>query len=242
MLNSSYFYELCHDCRRFWKDRGIRERDAVARTKAYRAFNDFYGPVSPDLIVGQEEMRRFETQVGDGGWAEISLEEQLPKRGNGKEVNRTLHPNHPNESSVTLWPTFADTRALTHPEMLPEAPPRAYLPARTSNSKRSGPDSAMVGMESEHSPGYFELRNMDQPLPLRLNKDGCKRQNTRATRPDLDKSLQSLQSGPDDLAMGNFDNPLLRPPRRDPEMAGRWFDSEHPKRDGWRRSYFPRIF
>lgn len=41
------YWELCSDCRRFWQKHGIKESDAIERTRTYRVKHGISGSVSP---------------------------------------------------------------------------------------------------------------------------------------------------------------------------------------------------
>ena len=41
------YYEICHDCRRFWQLYGVDEISAIQRTRVYRRNYDYLGPLSP---------------------------------------------------------------------------------------------------------------------------------------------------------------------------------------------------
>lgn len=41
------YYEICHDCRRFWQLYGVDEISAIQRTQVYRRKYDYLGPLSP---------------------------------------------------------------------------------------------------------------------------------------------------------------------------------------------------
>jgi hypothetical protein len=172
VLNSTYNYEICHTCRRFWRDHGVSERVATESTREYRKMKDEWAPLAPETVF-------YSTT-----WADIVPD--LP-----------MYSREENASSATLWPALVEL-PRPEPEVLPQLPANAYLPPKTADSGRTGSETITIGMASNvANTQNFELGNVNRPLPPRPQLERpiahfpafqpCPAKSR--SKPDLDKPL-----------------------------------------------------
>lgn len=220
VLNTAYHHELCHDCRCFWKNYGVSEREAIERTQDYRTDHNFYAPLSPARVLRHN---------GKGSTDASVLPD--PQRLKREE----------NASKVTIWPNMGNAHAEGYPEILPQPLPQAHHPPGTADSNRTGFETIMVGMASNEFWGHpedFKLGNVDRPLPLRINREDFEK---RTPNFPTFRSHRSSSSAMKPELRLDLDKPLPRPPRYDSPMPGRPFDSQNPERDLPANKYYPRF-
>lgn len=233
VLNSTYHHEICHNCRRFWRDQGVSESEATERTREYRKEKDHHAPLSPETVFYHQ---------GTGIWADIIPD--LPM------INR-----EENASAATLWPSLVDPQG-PDPEVLPTLSAKAYIPSRIGDSNRTGVENITIGMSSDMAnTRHFELGNVNKSFPPRPKTKAFERQraperlSSRAMHPNLDHGFErpitqypTSQPQPSNSRMKpDLDKPLPRRPRPDNPMPNRSFDSRNPERDLPANKYYPRF-
>jgi hypothetical protein len=119
---SANYYEICHDCRRFWEARGISELRAQDIYRMYRDTHQYYGAGLTPHEWRKGEMptlvRDRELEAGESVRPPSEVPEPIPEsqvsdqwRGNLtrylielEEQRKTARPKS-RGSSLTLWPT-----------------------------------------------------------------------------------------------------------------------------------------
>lgn len=162
VLNSTYHFELCHDCRRFWETHGVSEVEAVTRTRNYRLQTGDHSPVSFAWVLSYDDGEPRETSAKPAPF-------RLRPKDNKPAAASRLGAVE-NSSTVTLWPTMPDAPD-TPPEPAlpaPQEPSQAHLRCGTAASNQSG--TIIVGLDERLAhPDDFELESFARSLPLGLS-------------------------------------------------------------------------
>lgn len=269
VLNSTYHFDLCHDCRHFWRNHGVDEKEAIERTREYRTDHNHHAPLSPARVLAHNEGKstdasvvpeslRFERKENAStttlwpsmddarlGTASKPLPCQPSKcrgqrsNGKGKGVNGQLAHKAENASTIMSWPRVAYAQIESHSEILPQLLSQAHFRPGTAGSDRSGLETILIGIESE------ELVAGSQDFELG-NVDRPLPLKVRKESFDRQKHFPASQSHRSRSTTQpkprlDLDKPLPRPPRCDSPMPGRPFDSQNPERDLPANKYYPRF-
>jgi hypothetical protein len=256
VLNSTYHFDLCHDCRHLWRNQGVDETKAMARTREYRTDHNYYAPLSPARVLANKSRRET-----------IASVVPEPLRFEREE----------NASTVTLWSSMADTKLGTSLKPLPREP------GQQSKRKGKGIDTSVhpLTCKADNSPDSTTMtlwpRMFDaqvelypEILPQSLPQAHLPPGTADSNRTGLETIIVCIESdeycaASQDFELGNtdrplplnvrraksgrmqpkpeldLDKPLPRPPRCDSPMPGRLFDSQNPEKYLTANKYYPRF-
>ena len=217
-LSVTYYWEICHYCRRYWTSYGVCETDAVQRTLDYRAEHDYHGPLAPHSYSNRHSPGFI--QEGELRTAE-QLAQNAAARRLGKQLKGSVADRIDEATEYDAsWMSDDVTRTSMEVPVMMRFPLGESTETVWADFYTGNPNLKEAREPSKHKgkgrevvePDYLELGRLTRPRPCLVDSDGFELQHLRWPR--LGRPIPQLPllrpSGAPDL-----NKPLPRLPRRD---------------------------